>query len=73
MENNQEIQDTMRRSNQRIMGIKENEDSLIKGPVNIIKNYRRKLPYLKGEMNIIIKESYITPNRLDEKESSPFT
>ena len=37
MENNQEILDTIRISNQRIMGIKENEDSLIKGPVNIIK------------------------------------
>jgi len=44
MENKQEIQDTMRRSNKRLMSIKESEDSHIKGQVNIIKNYRRKLP-----------------------------
>jgi len=44
MKNNHEIQDTMNRSNKRIMGIKESEDSHIKGPGNIIKNYRRKLP-----------------------------
>jgi len=36
-QNIQEIQDTMRRSNLRIIGIEESEDSQIKGPVNIFK------------------------------------
>ena len=33
-QNIQEIQDTMRRPNLRIIGIKESEDSQLKGPVN---------------------------------------
>jgi hypothetical protein len=33
--NIQDIQDTMRRSNLRIIGIEESEDSQLKGPVNI--------------------------------------
>jgi hypothetical protein len=41
----QEIQDTMRRTKLRIIGIEESEDSQLKGPVSIFsKNYRRKLP-----------------------------
>jgi chromosome segregation ATPase len=39
----QEIQDTMRRPNLRIIGIDEKEDFQLKGPVN----YRRKLPQPK--------------------------
>jgi hypothetical protein len=34
-QNNPEIQDTMRRTNLRIISIKESADSQIKGPVNI--------------------------------------
>jgi len=34
-QNIQEIQDTMRRSNLRIIGIEESEDSQLKGPINI--------------------------------------
>jgi hypothetical protein len=34
-QNIQEIQDTMRRLNQNIIGIEESEDSQLKGPVNI--------------------------------------
>jgi len=33
-QNTQEIQYTMRRSNLRIIGIEESEDSQLKGPVN---------------------------------------
>ena len=36
-QNIQEIQDTMRRPNLRIIGIEENEDSQNKGPMNIFK------------------------------------
>jgi hypothetical protein len=43
-QNNQEIQDTIRRPNLRIVGIDENEDFQLKGPVNIFKNYKRELP-----------------------------
>ena len=35
-QNIQEIQDTMQRTNLRIMGIEESEDSQLKGPVNIL-------------------------------------
>jgi hypothetical protein len=35
--NIQEIQDTMRRPNLRIIGIEESEDSQLKGPVNIFR------------------------------------
>ena len=37
-QNIQEIQDTMRRPNLRIIGIEESEDSQHKGPVNIFNN-----------------------------------
>jgi hypothetical protein len=43
-QNIQEIQDTMRIPNLRIIGVDENEDFQIKGPENTLKNYRRKLP-----------------------------
>ena len=44
-QNIQKIQDTIRRPNLRIIGIDENEDVQLKGPVNIFKKmYRRKLP-----------------------------
>jgi hypothetical protein len=35
-QNIQEIQDTMRRQNLRIIGIEESEDSQLKGPVNML-------------------------------------
>jgi hypothetical protein len=44
-QNIQEIQDTMRRPNLRIIGIEERGDSQLKVPVkNLQQNYRRKLP-----------------------------
>ena len=44
-QNIQEVQDTMRRPNQKIIGIDENEDFQLKGPVKYLQqNYRRKLP-----------------------------
>ena len=44
-QNIQEIQDTMRRPNLRIIGVDENEDFQIKGSANIFnKIIRRKLP-----------------------------
>jgi hypothetical protein len=69
--NIQEIQDTMRRSNLRIVGIAEREDSQIKGPVNIFnKIIEENFPNLKKEMPISIQEDYRTSNRLDQKRNS---
>jgi hypothetical protein len=50
-QNIQEIQDTMRRPNLRIIGIEESEDSQLKGPVNIFnKTIEENFPNLKKEM-----------------------
>ena len=66
----QEIQDTMRRPNLRIIGIEESEDSQLKGPVNIFnKIIEENFPNLKKEMPMNIQEAYRTPNRLDQKRN----
>jgi predicted nucleic acid-binding Zn-ribbon protein len=50
-QNIQEIQNTMRRPNLRIIGIEESEDSQLKGPVNIFnKIIEENSPNLKKEM-----------------------
>jgi exonuclease VII small subunit len=47
-QNTQEIQDTMRRPNLRIIGIDESEDFQLKGPVNIINKIKKEnFPNLK--------------------------
>jgi hypothetical protein len=67
----QEMQDTMRRPNLRIIGIEEWEDSQLKGPVEIInKIIEENLPNLKKEMPMNIQEACRTPNRLDQKRNS---
>jgi len=61
----------MRRSNLRIIGIEESEDSQIKGPVNIFnKIIEENFPNLKKEMPINIQEAYRTLNRLEQKGNS---
>jgi hypothetical protein len=68
--NIQEIQDTMRRPNLRIIGIEESEDPQLKGPVNIFNKIKEeKFPNLK-EMPMNIQEAYRTPNRLNQKKTS---
>jgi chromosome segregation ATPase len=70
-QNIQEIQDTMRRSNLRKIGIEESEDSQLKGPINIFnKIIEENFPNLKKEMPMNIQEAYRTPNRLDQKRNS---
>ena len=62
-QNIQEIQDTRRKPNLRIIGIEESEDSQLKGPVNIFnKIIEENFPNLKKEMTMNIQESYRTPN-----------
>ena len=69
--NIQEIQNTMRRPNLRIIGIKESKGSQLKGPVNICnKIIEENFPNLKKEMPMDIQEVYRTPNRLDQKRNS---
>jgi hypothetical protein len=70
-QNIQEIQDTMRRPNLRIIGIDENEDFQLKGPVNIFnKIIEENFINLKKEMPMNIQEAYRAPNRLDQKRIS---
>jgi hypothetical protein len=61
----------MRTPNLRIIGIDENEDFQLKGPVNILnKIIEENFPNLKKEMPMNIQEAYRTPNRLDQKRNS---
>jgi hypothetical protein len=70
-QNIQEIQDTMRRPNLRIIGVDENEDYQLKWPANIFnKIIEENFPNLKKEMPMNIKEDYRTPNRLYQKRNS---
>jgi hypothetical protein len=70
-QNIQEIQDTMRRPNLRVIGIGENEDLQLKGPVNIFnKIIEENFPNLKKEMPMNKQEAYRTPNGLYQKRNS---
>jgi hypothetical protein len=65
-QNNQEIQDTLKRSNLRMIGIEEGEESQLRGPENTNnKITEENFPNLKKEMAINVQEAYRTPNRLD--------
>ena len=67
----QEIQDTMKRPNLRIIRIEENEDSQLKGPENVFnKIIEENFPNLKKEMAIKVQEAYRTPNKWDQKRKS---
>jgi hypothetical protein len=58
MQSIQEFQDTRRRPNLRIIVIEVNEDSQLKGPVNIFKKIMEEnFPNLKKEMPISIQEA----------------
>jgi hypothetical protein len=73
-QNMQEIQDTMKRPNLRIISIKESKDSQLKRTVNIFnKIIEQNFTEPKEEMFISIQKAYRTPNRLDKKETPPVT
>lgn len=62
-QNLQEIQETMKRPNLKIIGIEEGEESQLKGPENIFnKIIEENFPNLKEEMVINVQEAYRTPN-----------
>ena len=70
-QNIQEIQDTMRRPNLRIIGIEEGKEYQLRGTVNIFnKIVEENFPTLKNEMTTSIKEAFRTPNRLDQKRNT---
>jgi hypothetical protein len=61
----------MRRPKIRIIGIDENEDFQLKGPVSIFNKIREEnFPNLKKVMPVNIQEAYRTPNSLDQKRNS---
>ena len=65
-QNIQEIQDTIRKPNIRIIGIDESEDLQLKRPENIFnKIMEENFPNLKREMPMNIQEAYRTPNRTE--------
>jgi hypothetical protein len=69
-QNTQQIKDTMRRPNLRII-VDENEDFQLKGPANIFnKIIDENFPCLKKEMSMNIQEACRTPNRLDQRRYS---
>ncbi|OPX54009.1 RBD-like domain-containing protein [Oceanospirillum multiglobuliferum] len=70
-QNVQEIWDTMKRPNLRIIGIEEGEEYQLKGTENIFnKIIEENFPNLKKEIPMKIQEAYRTPNRLDQKKIS---
>ena len=67
----QEIWDTMKRSNLRVIGMEEGGDSQLQGLYNIFnKIIEENFPNLKKEMPIKAQDAYRTLNRSDRK--SPF-
>jgi hypothetical protein len=61
----------MGRPNLRIIGIKESEDSQLKGLIKIFnKIIEENFPNLEQEMPMNIQEVYRTTNRLNQKRNS---
>ena len=68
-QNIQEIWDTVKGSNLRIIGVEEEEDLQLKGPENIFnKIIEENFPNLKKDIPMKVQEAYRTPNRLDQKK-----
>jgi hypothetical protein len=68
----QELSDSIKRSNLRIMGIKEGEDVQPKGIHNIFnKIIKENVPNLKKVLPIQVQEVSRTPNRHDQNRTSP--
>ena len=68
-QNIQEIWDTIKKPDLRIIGIEEGEELQIKGPENIFnKIIEENFPNLKNDIPMKVQEAYRTPNRLDQKK-----
>ena len=70
----QEIQDTIKRPNLRIICIEESENSQLKGPENVFnKMIEENIPNLREVIAINVQKSYRTPNNWTRKENSLLT
>ena len=70
-QNIQEIWDTIKKPNLRIIGIEEGEELQIKGPENIFnKIIEENFPNLKNDIPMKV-QAYRTPNRMDQKNKTP--
>ena len=68
-QNIQEIWDTIKRQNLRIIGVEEVQ---LNGPENIFnKIIEENFPNLKEDVPMKVQEAYRTPNRLDQKNNMP--
>ena len=61
-----------KKPNLRIIGVEEGEELQIKGPEDIFnKIIEENFPILKRDIPMKVQEAYRTPNRLDQKKTSP--
>jgi predicted nuclease with TOPRIM domain len=68
----QELTDTIKRRNLRIMGIEEGEEVQEKGMCNIFnKIITENFPNLEKIMPIQVQETFRTPNRPDQNRTNP--
>jgi hypothetical protein len=68
----QEFSNSIKRSNLRIMGIKKREEVQAKGICNMFNKIKTKnFPNLEKDLPIQVQEAPRTPNRLDQKRTSP--
>jgi hypothetical protein len=69
----QELSNSFKRPNLRIMGIKEGGTVQIKGTCNVfIKMITENFPNLKKEMHIQVQEAPRAPNTLDQNRAFPW-
>jgi hypothetical protein len=67
----QELSNSIKRPNLRIMGIEEGEEVQAKGICNIFnKIITKNFPNLKKVLSIQVQEASRTPNRLDQNKNS---
>jgi hypothetical protein len=70
--NMQELTDSIKRPNLRIMGIEEGDKVQAKGMHNIFnKTITENFPNLEKTMPIQVQEDSRTPNRLDQNRTTP--
>jgi hypothetical protein len=67
----QELTNSIKRPNLRIMGIEEEEEDQAKGISNIFHIITENFQNLEKTMPIQVKETSRTPNRLDQNRTTP--
>jgi chromosome segregation ATPase len=69
--NMQELTDSIKRPNWRIMGIEEGEKMEAKGICNIFNKITENFPNLEKAMPIYVQEALRTPNKLNQNRTTP--